>query len=143
MQRCAATKGDHGAGRNITPQFNGMHTGGVGHVFIDDFSHTSGRPEIFQTQFVADVLLKRGFCGIGVQCYFTACKKRRINFAQHHIGISNSRFRAATSVTYGAGVGACAVWPDSDALEFVDAGNGAAACADFHHFNNGNADGNT
>ena len=47
--------------------------------------------------------------------------------------------RAAAAVAGGAGLGAGAVGPDLDALQGVDAGDRAAAGADLHHLDDGNA----
>ena len=62
-----------------------------------------------------------------------------IDFAQRQVGIGDGGFGAAAAIADGAGGGAGAVRPHGDAVQFIDAGDGAAAGADLHHFDDGNA----
>ena len=59
MERRAATKGNHGAGGDITAALNGMDARRIGHVFFDDFSHARRRPKILESQWIADGFLQR------------------------------------------------------------------------------------
>ena len=141
MQGCPATKGNHGAGRQITAKLNGMNPCRIGHVLVHNFSNTRRRPEILQAQLVANIFLQCCLCSIRLQGNLASCKKRRVNFSQHHIGIGDGGFHAATAIAGRTRVGACTVRANGDALQLVHPCNGTTACTNLHHFNDRNANG--
>ena len=70
-----------------------------------------------------------------------AGEARRVDLADHQVGVRHGRLGAAAAVAGGPRLGAGAVGPDQDALQGIDAGNRAAAGADLHHLDDGDAHG--
>ena len=139
MQGCAAAEGDHGAGGDVAAALDGMNARRIGHVLFDDFGDTCRRPEILEAQRSADGLLQGRLGTRFIKLDLAAGEIGGIDFAQRQIGIGDGGFGAAAAIADGAGGRAGAVRPDGDAVQFVDAGDGAAAGADFHHFDDRNA----
>ena len=70
-----------------------------------------------------------------------AGEARRVDLADHQVRIRHGRLGAAAAVAGRPRLGAGAVGPDQDALQGIDAGNRAAAGADLHHLDDGDAHG--
>ena len=103
MQWCAAAKGNHGAGGNVTAAFNGVDARRIGHVLLNDFSDACRRPEAFKAQRIADGLLQSGY-GTGlIELDFSAGKIGGVDLAQGQVGIGHGGFAAAAAIAHGAG----------------------------------------
>ena len=68
-----------------------------------------------------------------------AGEARRVDLADGEVGVRDGRLGAAAAVAGGSRLGAGAVGPDQDALQGIDAGDRAAAGADLHHLDDGDA----
>ena len=66
-------------------------------------------------------------------------KRVDVDLADGDVGVGDGRLGAAAAVAGRARLGAGAVGPDLDALQGVDAGDRAAAGADLHHLDDGDA----
>ena len=74
-----------------------------------------------------------------IQIHLSAGKRSGIDAAEHDISVGHGRFCAASAVAHWAWIRACAVRSDDDPAESIDAGDRAAARADFDHFDHRNA----
>ena len=68
-----------------------------------------------------------------------AGEMRRIDLAQHDIGVGHGGMPAAAAVAGRAGLGAGALGPDRDALQRIERGDRAAAGADLDHLDHRDA----
>ena len=113
----------------------------VGHVLVDDLGDAVGGHRFGQFQGRAHRFLDRAARKAGIEVHGAAGEALWVDAAQGHVGVGDGGRAAATRVARRSGLGTGALRPDSDALGAVDAGDGATAGADLHHFDDGDAQG--
>jgi hypothetical protein len=59
VKRGRAAEGDHAVFRQLLAIFDGVHAGGVRHVFIHDFAHAKGGCLLVDTKLFAHVVRDR------------------------------------------------------------------------------------
>ncbi len=133
VQGRRAAEGDQRAGAGVLAVLHRVHAGGAGHVFIDDLRDAAGGLGQRHVQRCADRGGDGAFGAGGVQRDLAAGEAGRVDAAQRHVGVGHGGRGAAAGVAGGAGVGAGTVRAHHDALQRIDAGDGAAAGTDLHH----------
>ena len=101
----------------------------LGHRRVDDPVDAARRGEPVDPELRSDTV-DRGFGGRPVETAPAAEKARRIEIAEHEIGVGDRRGRAAGAIAGGAGDGAGALWADMQDAAGIDPGDRAAAGAD-------------
>jgi len=136
VQRRGAAKGDQGTLADRHPALDRVHAGGVGHVLVDDLGNTErgfrgGQP-------LGDA--RQGRAGARrIERDPSSREALRVDLADDQIGVGHRRRATAAAIAGRAGLRSGAVGADGDAFEDVAPGDRAAAGADLHHLDHGNA----
>ena len=110
------------------------------HVLVDHLVDAPGRAHAVEAERPADPRLDRARRGLAVEAHLAAEEERRIEIAEHQIGIGHGRLVAALAVAGRPRIGAGAVRPDLEQPERVDPGDAAAAGADLDHLDHRHLD---
>ena len=130
VQRRGAAEGDHRVLLGRAAALDRVHARGVGHVLLDDLAHAGRSPEGVHAERGADADLQR-LRGAGwIQRQAAGGEARRVDAAEHEVGVGHRRQRAAAAVAGRAGLGAAGIGADGDAAHRVHAPDRAAAGAD-------------
>jgi len=139
MQRRCAAERDHGVVFDGLAELHRVHARGVGHVLGNDFGDRERTERGVDFERLRDVAQNRCFGACCFQRDSAAGKTLRVEQAHRAIRICHRRALAAARVARRTRFGARAVGADLHAFEIVDARDGAAARAYFHHFDDGDA----
>ena len=103
MKRSATAKGNHGHGCDVAAAFDGVNTGGIGHVLLHNFSNAGGGPEAVKPKGLADVRHKSAGRGFRVEGNLAACEMCGINLAETNVSVGHGGLCAAPAIGRGAG----------------------------------------
>ncbi len=126
-------------GAQVLAALDGVHARRVRHVLVDHLADAERRVLGRKIERRADPLGDRALGAVDVERHAAARERRRIDAAEHEIGVGHGRLAAAAAVADRAGLRAGAVGPDRDASERVDPRDRAAAGADLDHLDHRNA----
>ena len=140
MERRRAAERDHGVVLDGLAEFHCMHARGIRHVLGDDFCDCERAERGVYFERLRDVAGYGNFRTGGFKRDAAAGKALRVEEAHRAVRIGHRCMHAAARVARRAGLGTCAVGADLHALEIVDSRNRAAARADLHHLDDGDAD---
>ena len=135
MQRRRATERDQAVLRGHFTAFDRMHTGSVGHGFIDHLADAVSGQLNPKSQRLADRLRDRLRRPRRLKRHLAAGKLRRIDPPEHDVRVGHRRPLPATPIGGGPRIGAGALRPDTDLVHGIEARDRAATGTDFEHFN--------
>jgi len=139
MERCGTTERNQRAPAEILSTLDGVHPSCICHVFVDHLADAECSMLSRKLERSANPLGGYPLGADDIKRHFTARECRRIDAAEHHIGICYGGLLTTTAVTDGARIGARAVRADDDPSERVDACDRAPTGADLDHFDDRNA----
>ena len=139
MQRRRAAVGDQGAGTGVLAPLDRVGAGCGGHVLVNDLANARRCGQGVELKRGGHIAIDGAPAGVGVEPYGAAREELGPQAAKQGVGIRHRGQHPAPPVggrpRFGTGAGRTY----GDAAEVIDGGDGAAAGANFHHFDHRNA----
>ena len=140
MERPTATERDHRVASEIFAVLDGVHTGGVGHVLVDDLSHAAGSISGRQAESVTDRPHQRLSGKGGGEVDVLRPERVGVKPTELHVGVGDGRVETAAPIGRRPGLAAGRMGADADLAERIDRRDRTPARADLDHLDHRDRD---